>query len=578
MGAAVPAIGLGLQAVSLFGSSGGTQYTPDPKSKYLADLEAIKQAREQATQQEALLRQQTDVANQLAEYQMNQSLKQIELERNFYAQTMQTQYEQGMYQNQVDVLSNEMGNFGQAGQNQLQRFGVQQQFDQGNRQLDLNRNASMMQYQGGQVNRQLQGDAAMGQQALADQSNLLAAQNLGQRDAMTDLKGVGINAQGQQVNLAQDQFLQQQAAANRGLLNQSTASTLQRQQQIGSAEMQRQQAMNQLLSTFLGNEDQANQQMARLQGLGLAGGVQGGQLNQDMNLDPRIMAARQAQQAAYGTQVGTANMADALAQGQLGVEASALRNAGQLQMEGFEQQREGLNRDRGSLAFERGATDLARQQMLLGAEGQRYNTRSFMNQLQAQDAQDYLQNRLLPDLSTDEGRRNLLAQRALSESGIDIAELLRQGQYDLANNQLGTERNALQQNLQTGIDVLDSDVIRQNQAVRAQKDSSRTSNDMALAAALAQLASGQYGLLSSIGAGLSQGVPSGGGGGFNWGGLAGLVQGLAQSGILSRGSSPQQTANTFQYNYQPPANFPAPRTGTVNSLNNRVQNYPVGGF
>lgn len=580
MGGAAPAIGLGLQAVSLFGSSGGTQYTPDPKSKYLADLEAIKQARIQASQQEALLRQQTAVSNQLAQYQQAQALQQLEMERQYYSQTLQTQYQQSIYQNQANQLSNQVGNFGQQANNQLQRFGVQEQFGQGNRQLDLANATAGMEYGLGQVQRGQEGMNAQAQQALYDQNNALSMQRLGLQDVQTGMKGTALDAQLQGIGLNEQQFAQQQAAQGRGLQNQATSANLQEGQALSAAELQRQQAMNQLLGVFLGNQDQANQQMSRLQALGLAPGVQGAQLESDMNLDPRIMAARQAQQAAYGNQVGSAQMANQLTQRQIGVEQDALRNAGLLQQEGFRQAREGVERERGGLAVETSLTDLARRGTQLESAGQQYQTNSFMNQLALAEATDYLQRRLLPDLTTKEGKRNLDIQRRLSEGGIDIADYVREYQNKLNQNQMDTEAEALITNLTSGLDVLDSDIKRQRQAVKDQTKSTTTSNELALAAALAQLASGQYGLLSSIGGGLSQGVPSGGGGGFDWGGLASLVQGVAQSGLLSRNSTPQQNATTFQYNYQPPNRFPAPRSGTFvdNSLQNRVNNYPSGGF
>lgn len=536
MGGAVPIIGLGLQAVGSLGG-GGTQYSPDPRAKYEADLLALSQAEQNAQKQEALLIQQRDVANYLNDYQATQQFYQTQKERDFYKSSLENEYQQGLYQNNLNQAQLDSQILGQDWANTLQEQGADAQYQQGLRALDIQNLQNQAGYQFGQNARGLQRQDSLMSEKFANQG--------------LDLQGKGLDLEQLNNNAARQQILGQRAGVDLqergtyadyvnqqiGVDNQRLASDMAMRQEIIGAQQNRQADWNQLMSTFLGNRQDAQQMRAKFGAAGLGQNAQTLGLEANLNNDPRVFAQQQQSRGQFSNRIGNATIQNDLNQGQLNNQAEfnkiGLANAMDnyaLQRAMLSQNEAGISRSDANIGLQRQGLDLERGQ-------NRYKTNSFMNQLAQQEQEDYFSRRLLPEITDQYQRDTLQMQNALQRGEIDLNKYLQNFQNKLNQDQLDLEKKGLGINKSTGSSILDADYARQIASGDAAKKSTALNNDQQLAAALAQLASGQYGLLSQIGSGLSSPYPSGGGGGFDLGAIGGILSQAAQMGLFSGGGS-----------------------------------------
>lgn len=548
MGSAVPVIGLGLQAASMFGGSGGTQYSPDPRAKYEADLLALSQAEQNAQAQQALLQQQKDVANQLADYQRESQFWQAQAERDLYTAQIENEYQQTLYNNNLQRTQAGMQDTSTRVGNTFNQMGIDAQAQTGFRNNQINQFQGQQGYNLAQGGRQGQMMDAQMQGGFNQAGNQLQRQNLGLQDVALEGQRNQLGMQ----NMGIDQSLQglnQQASQGRQNLSlQEGQNNIAYGQQVSAAEQGRQGNWNQLLNTFLGNSEQGQALMARMQGMGLGAGTQGAGLVNDMNLDPRILAQQQMARSQYGSQLGQADIQRGMGQAQVDMGRSNLQDEYIQKSLGLDLQRLGITQGNADIARQQEANNVARRGLGLNDLQNQYGTQSFINNLGYEGQQDYLQRVLLPQLTTELSNRDIQNNQNLQSGQIDINQSMADQQYAMLMQQLGLGDQAAALNREGGKRTLDKDLTRQIASMDAARRSTTNSNDMQLAAQLAQLASGQYGLLSSIGAGLSNPAPRGGGGtdiASVLGGLGGLLGQAAQTGLLSGGTGRQRQGYTM---------------------------------
>lgn len=543
MGSAAPVVGLAMQGVGLF-SGGGTSYSPDPRAKYQADLQALAMATENAQRQKELLYQERDTANQLADFQREQQYWSMQGERDYYLNQLEAEYQQAAYQNEASRMQLELQNLGNVGQSTLGRLNTNAQVQSQQRDLRQQTAQGQMMYGMGQAQRGLQGDDANAQLAMSNANAQLQRQGL-------DLASAGLNNQQaalglQQAGLGyQDQGLEAQyGQQSRGLEQQAAMSNIAEGQAISQAQLARQAQMNQLINTFTGNEQAANALRSRMQAAGLNVGVQGAGLEQNANLDPRLAAQQQLAQSQFGTQVGSAQLQNYMNQGGLGLQRAAMNQNYQMGKGQLANQQAGLTVDQANLENQRMGNLLQRRGVDMEQQNAQYQTNSFINSLGLADQADALQNVLLPGLNQSRGYQELGIQQSLANAGYDMNDMINNLGYQLGAQGLGQEREANIQDRAASDKIVDADFERNLAAINALQRSQKGTNDLSLASALAQLASSQYGVLSSIGSGLSTGYPSGGGGGFNWQGLSGLISQAAQLGSLGGSGGGKAPAST----------------------------------
>jgi hypothetical protein len=378
-------------------------------------------------------------------------------------------------------------------------------------------------------------------------SNQLQNQNLNMQDVSLQGQRNQLGIQNQGIDLSQMGINSQNSQGLQGLNLQEAGVNTQYGQQVSSAEQSRQANWNQLLNTFLGNSEQGQALVAKMQGLGLGSGVQGAGITQDLNLDPRILAQQQLMRSQYGNSLGEAEISKLLGQAQVDLGRSALKDQTTQSNLGLDLQRLGITQGQADIATQQETNNISRRGVALSDLQNQYNTQSFINNLNYEDQQDYLQRMLLPQLTGELSNRDLLNNQNLQSGQIDINQALSDQQYAMALEQLGLSDQAASLNRSSGLETLDADLARQIASMNAAQTSTKTSNDMNLASQLAQLASSQYGLLSSIGSGLST-SPSGGGGSSAssiLGGLGSLLGQAAQTGLLSGGTSKNRQTYTM---------------------------------
>ena len=543
MGSAAPVVGLAMQGVGLF-SGGGTSYSPDPRAKYQADLQALAMATENAARQKQLLYQERDTANQLADFQREQQFWAMQGERDYYLNQLEAEYQQAAYQNEVSRMQLEMQNLGNVGQSTLGRLNTDAQYQSGVRNLNQQTAEAGLAYRTGQAQRGLQATDANAQFGISSAQNALQQQGVNLSDVGLDNQQTALNLQGQGLGLQEMSLMNQLGAGNRAFDQQSAAANIAQGQALSQADLAKQQQLNQLINTFTGNEQAANQLRSRMQAAGLNVGVQGAGLEQSANLDPRIANQQMAMQAAYGNQVGGAQLQNYLAQAGVNLGRENLAQQTGMGIQQLNNARAGLNVDRAGLSVQRAGNDLQRRGLGLDQASASYQRDSFINSLGLADQADALQNVLIPGLNQQRGLSELGLQNQLAQGGYDINDFINNIGYQMGAQGLGLEREANLQDRLASNKIVDADFQRNLAAIDALQKSQKTTNDLSLASALAQLASSQYGVLSSIGAGLSTGVPSGGGGGFNWAGLGGLLSQAAKLGSLGGGGGGKAPAST----------------------------------
>lgn len=578
MGSAVPVIGLGLQAVGMFGGSGGgTQYSPDPKAKYQADLLALSQAEQNARAQEALLYQQKDVANQLSDYQRESQYWQAQNERDLYRSQIEQQYQASLYNNNLQRTQAGMQNLASTANNQFSQMGLDAQTQSQIRNNNLNNAQSQLAYGLAQGGRDVQRLDARTQNIMAQQNNALRSQGL-------DLQNLGIDNQAGQLDLARQgvdlderALAQQESQARQGFTMQDAATNVGYGQAVAQANLGRQANWNQLLNTFLGNSEQGKALMSRMEGMGLLGGTQGAQITNDLNLDPRILAQQQLARSQYGNQLGDAAIARDMGLASTDMARSNMTAQGLNARAGLGLQRQGLNQQGAGLSAARRGIDLERENLRRDNLNNEYRQESFINNLNYEGNQDYLQRVLFPDMLTQLGNAEALNNQNLQSGQIDLNQSLQSNQYQQLLQQLALADQMAGADRQGGLETLDADLRRQIASMDAARNSTRTSNDMALASQLSQLASSQYGLLSAIGAGLSNPAPRSGGGGGGIGDVLGQLGGLlgqaAQTGLLSGGGGRTQqryTMGNTSYGSTPSFTYNQPNYSNIGTQSGNI--------
>jgi hypothetical protein len=300
----------------------------------------------------------------------------------------------------------------------------------------------------------------------------------------------------------------------------------------------------QLLSQFTGNEKEFNKYAARLNALGIDTGIQGSSLSNDMNNNSDMYNQQQSQRNQFGQQVGGAALQNEMIQAQVKGGREDVRNQGILRRNALGVQEMGLRQGEANLANQWANNQLGARALDTQKVQQEIERHSLLQSLSMEDTYDIFSKQLLPNLRNSWSDTSAQQKLGLQTASQGVTDYQNDMNYNLTNMGLSREREANYTNTSNAEDLLDADYARQVQATEAAYNSSLGTNQSSLAAALAQIASNQYGVLSSLSSG-------GGGGGFNWGGLSGLISQAAQifGGMSGNGSSGTQGYSTYNNSY-----------------------------
>jgi hypothetical protein len=621
MSTAAPIIGLGLQAVGTF--SKPTQYTPDPQAKYQADLYALQVSEENTRQQQELVRQQSAVADDFAKYQYQQQLLQYQGQTQLGASQIESQFQAGLYQNNLANLQNEVNNYANQTNSTLQQANTDLVYENALRQGEIDRIQRMSNLNQSTLARNVQrNDALIGQgyndsaYSIQQSGNDLRNSLLGNQYSAADLTQLDIGRQRESLGLADvgiqnqqgninisrqnlseaEKSLQlQENTANRGLDLASANSNILESQGKLAAEDAKGAFFRQVLQNFTGNEKEFNKYAARLGALGLNLGSQGAATQQDIYNNSDIYNQQQAQQSQYGSQIGTAQLGNLMSQAGITGQRSDIKTQGVMSRNQLGLSEMGLQQQESGLANQRAANQISRRGLdaadvsnnlnrsTLGIQGQqiqldrqgaevsylqnRANLQSLLGSLDTQDSFDVFNQSLLPDVRQNYNNSVSAAQLNNSSVANDLTRYI--NGMDYSTNRSGIDRSvtAGQVNAANADKSLAADYNRQTQAAGANYNSALGANQGALAAALAQIAASQHGVLSSLG-GIQQPAPNGGG--IDWNGIGGLlsqgIQIFGNGGGGNSSSSPYSVGQGYgsYNNYQAP-NYSSYSYPTYNS-------------
>lgn len=557
MSAAAGIVGLGMQAVGTFQST-------NTKSLDKSNAYAIRVAEQNAKQQEALLRQQAAASDQFNKFQYEQQLLMYQGQRDLARQQIESQYQANLYSNQISTLQNEVQRYGQKINSELQKASYNLEYENSIKQNALSRIENQLALQAGQLSRNAKRTDIEGTKALQEISKQLETQKLNLSDVALAGQRGNLDIQRQGLEQERANLSLSESQARRGLDTAQAQGNIQEMQGQQGAYNQRGDFYRQLLSQFTGNEKEYQKYAARLNALGIDTGVQGTGLAQDMNNNSDVFNQMQSQRNQFGQQMGNAALTNEMTQGQIKGARQDIQDQGLMKRNALGLTEMGLRQQDSSLVQQQMGNNLGRQGLQLQSAQQDMERQSLLASLSTEDTYDVFSRQLLPDLRSNYTDNVARQQLALQMGGNALGDYQNDFNYNMNNQGLRREREANAQNTNNADVILGNDYDRQTQAAGANYTSTLGNTQSALAAALAQIASNQYGVLSSLSS------PSSGGG-FNWSGVNGLLSQAAQMfGSMGNGGNnqvPQYTtmSNPMQAQTQ---NFNRPTgqiTGTMSS-------------
>ncbi len=339
---------------------------------------------------------------------------------------------------------------------------------------------------------------------------------------------------------SRDQLTSELASINAGRSEAQSSLS----QNVASIENQRQQLMN----AFIQQNTQNVQAVAQLQAQQAAQGQQDttGGIQQQQALDPNVQNQRLASEEMLRTQQGFAQNAYNRNMGQLDTQEALTQRGYQrglesndLQMRQAGLQRQGMENQAQQLGLQQQGSDQQYQSNLANLQDQQS---SFINNYYGQR----VTGQVLPEQEAQLAERAATQGQNFTQGSLEMSDLQRQYGYDVDKQVIGSSRELDAANFNSYYDLIGSNYDYNKQSTLAGYWSDLASNATNRAATVSGLGSSYSGQMSQLAASqrtTPQVSKSGGGGGFNFGGLGqALSSGI---GLLSGNRGGTNNSNLY---------------------------------
>jgi hypothetical protein len=562
MGMAIPVIALAISAagtaasIAAQSSSTGTNYVADSKAKYQADQEALKLAEYTAEQKQTLIDEEKASAQAFAKVSHEQTVMQLNAASESAALELEQQWQSVNYNKAITDQTQAMEKFMSNASLESSRQAADTTYQNAKNQVgieNLSNKASLAASQTGydlkdlaiqnqQLSNTLSGANINLSQDNANLTNRIEQQNIGLAQNKLGLSNAsldqqtleaqqGINTQTNQADLTEQSNKQGAFEQGQKLNSAESQNNAQLNLSMSAADNQKRQDLNKMLLVFAGNEQDYAKYQAKLQAMGLqTGGT--AQFDQTNNLQNQMSqqdalstssnaktqagitnqyAQGQVQQgrASLEAQTGLNKQAMNLTRSQIAQSQSNLNTNSAISRAGLSQDQQALNLKQGNLNLAQTQSDqsynLQRQQ--LGVTKQETMLAKYQTDLDRE--YDVFSKSLLPDLKSQQVLEEANQSRVQSLFGINLQQTGEDFASDTQKSVQDTQYGIDQQAYKSGLEEIPTNYAYNRKAEDASYLSSLGSSSTQAEAALASLASSQYGTLSTIGNNLSNGTTTG---------------------------------------------------------------------